>query len=745
MEGSSSSLWVQVHPADLHPEKLRHKLQLYFQSTRNSGGGECTVAVEDPQRGVYRVEFASKDAKKRVKSREEHCLKTTGMSLHILPDPEMMDTTENALPNDLTNTAERSLAASLPPQLQNDFEKQQHNEKNTCDLSASVTRRIFLSVTATLNTDLLPKEARDQVTSLFPTLTTDRDTNWQGIEKVTGDYEEVEKLYHYFERRLERFQGSPEVLQPESQNGLEETIANVGEERKPYLEGRMQVPPAIFEYFHVICQEQVKELEQKFNVKLISKEGGSNEMVSVRFVPAGSPDGIEKAEQVFVESIQKLASDLAQEKIPFTDSQHCTEAQTRLNALYKNVLVKRDRDALIICGPPKETAAAKGLVEEVKAVSFPQRPVCHSLRIGTEVDGDVFELLEPGLAKEIDAINRKYDTEMDKKSHISTRKVHIRFKLRNDKNPDGLKQAYESFCSAYEKALKTSMEKVIALKLSVDQKRKLQKENPGVHMKETKEELVIFGYPEDLCVFEKNLKKFLKKDVPAVPARPWESVHSSSFGATSGAFAEQNHKLDSFPSSALPSTMAGGVAQEETCAICMDKICQKEVLPKCKHEFCKECIDQAMRYKPVCPVCNVFYGLMEGNQPPGKMCISKERKLQLPGYEGYGTIVINYSIPDGLQAKNHPNPGKQFFGAHRTAYLPDNKEGREILQLLQRAFDQKLIFTVGQSRTTGMMNVVTWNDIHHKTSVFGGPESFGYPDPHYLNRVREELKAKGIE
>nr|XP_020635233.1 E3 ubiquitin-protein ligase DTX3L isoform X3 [Pogona vitticeps] len=94
---------------------------------------------------------------------------------------------------------------------------------------------------------------------------------------------------------------------------------------------------------------------------------------------------------------------------------------------------------------------------------------------------------------------------------------------------------------------------------------------------------------------------------------------------------------------------------------------------------------------------------------------------------------------------NHPNPGRRFRGTVRTAFLPDNKEGREILRLLQQAFDQKLIFTVGQSRTTGVTDVVTWNDIHHKTSTIGGPENFGYPDPDYLKRVREELKAKGIE
>lgn len=70
---------------------------------------------------------------------------------------------------------------------------------------------------------------------------------------------------------------------------------------------------------------------------------------------------------------------------------------------------------------------------------------------------------------------------------------------------------------------------------------------------------------------------------------------------------------------------------------------------------------------------------------------------------------------------SHPNPGQRYGPVYRRAYLPDNEEGRQILQLLRRAFQQKLIFTVGQSHTTGAQNVITWNDIHHKTAIAGGP------------------------
>ena len=43
---------------------------------------------------------------------------------------------------------------------------------------------------------------------------------------------------------------------------------------------------------------------------------------------------------------------------------------------------------------------------------------------------------------------------------------------------------------------------------------------------------------------------------------------------------------------------------------------------------------------------------------------------------------------------------------------------------------------------SGAQNVVTWNDIHHKTSMHGGP--YGYPDARYLDSVIEDLAQHGI-
>lgn len=69
--------------------------------------------------------------------------------------------------------------------------------------------------------------------------------------------------------------------------------------------------------------------------------------------------------------------------------------------------------------------------------------------------------------------------------------------------------------------------------------------------------------------------------------------------------------------------------------------------------------------------------------------------------------------------EEHPNPGKPYKGTQRRAYLPNNIEGNKVLKLLEKAFRARLIFTIGRSVTSGTEDVVTWNDIHHKTNISG--------------------------
>lgn len=124
--------------------------------------------------------------------------------------------------------------------------------------------------------------------------------------------------------------------------------------------------------------------------------------------------------------------------------------------------------------------------------------------------------------------------------------------------------------------------------------------------------------------------------------------------------------------------------------------------------------------------------------PPGRMTARIDHHLKCAGHYKYDTIVIDYSFNNGKL------DGKNYTGTYRTSYLPNSKEGREVLGLLKIAFDRKLTFVVGTSVTTGQKNTVIWNGIHHKTSTSGGAVNYGYPDPTYFNRVIEELASKGV-
>ena len=160
------------------------------------------------------------------------------------------------------------------------------------------------------------------------------------------------------------------------------------------------------------------------------------------------------------------------------------------------------------------------------------------------------------------------------------------------------------------------------------------------------------------------------------------------------------------------------------------------LLDKCSdHFFHIECIGNLIGNKSSfkCPICLKIFGILEGDMPNGTFKAKVSNHEKCTGYN-CGTIVIHYNFPNG--------PG--YTGTNRTSYLPNNQEGREILAMLKVAFDRKLTFTVGTSVTTGRKNTVVWNGIHHKTSLFGGPTAFGYPDPTYFNRVKQELAAKGV-
>lgn len=184
------------------------------------------------------------------------------------------------------------------------------------------------------------------------------------------------------------------------------------------------------------------------------------------------------------------------------------------------------------------------------------------------------------------------------------------------------------------------------------------------------------------------------------------------------------------------------------CPICMEALDTDSIkLHLCtEHFFHRACARQMLDSSGKCGLCGTFYVPKNGTQPDGSMSVREypPGRMPLSGHEREGTIIISYNFPSGIQGPQHPSPGARFSGTSRTAYLPDNSEGRDVLRLLRLCFDRKHTFTVGTSVTTGQSNCVVWNGVHHKTNTSGGSSYFGYPDPTYFQRVKQELAAKGI-
>ncbi|KAL6098181.1 E3 ubiquitin-protein ligase DTX3L1 [Pungitius pungitius] len=127
-------------------------------------------------------------------------------------------------------------------------------------------------------------------------------------------------------------------------------------------------------------------------------------------------------------------------------------------------------------------------------------------------------------------------------------------------------------------------------------------------------------------------------------------------------------------------------------------------------------------------------------QPEGQMTwVILPRDL--PGFPGDNTLQINYMFPDGIQTEKHPHPGQPYGGLQRSAYLPDNRDGRKVLQLLDKAFMEQLLFTVTTNQDG--QDTVAAASIPLKSQPDGGID--GYPDSDYLQTVTKLLRDKGIE
>nr|XP_019569583.1 PREDICTED: E3 ubiquitin-protein ligase DTX3L [Rhinolophus sinicus] len=719
---------------------LHRKLERYFQS-RLSGGGECTVRPVGPNRpGSFVVQFLERAAKEGVLKNEKHQIVVDGnpVPISLVPTENPIEKNRRPRMSSLTQSQEGVR-----------FDEKHPPEEHIPNAVDSCGQKIFLTVTADLNCNLFSKEQREHITTLCPNVK--KMEGCDGIEKVYGDFEDIEKIHGFLSEQLLKSERKHESSlwaterEPIHQQGQNSCVSpSEPKTRSEEKSNHYKVPLPLFEYFTSIYPENMDSVEKRLGIKIKSLES-SNE-VSIDFTSSQSGD-IRVAQESFISDIQKIIGTQELQSIALADSKQANKIKQKLSHKFPKDLIKENGRQLTLVGTQDDISAARHFLAPQINESFVGAPVeilTAGIMNGIEVDTARYTLLEAELAQDILEIEEKYNTQ--KKVLGKKQKTRILFEPRLQEL-DLSVHACASFIDAYQHLSCLLMTEVLSLKPLGKARKQLygtkfnddfKKRHPHVHLMLNQESVTLTGLPNHLAKAKQYI--FEKEGMSPLAGEKWNEDHETPMDVDSN-----DSETASRVFQHTASSEASGVDKEEDmCIICMEPITNKLVLPKCKHKFCRPCIDKAMTYKPVCPVCQTFYGVQKGNQPEGTMNATFMTR-SLPGYERYGTIVIHYDMKGGIQTEKHPNPGRRYLGIQRTAFLPDNEEGREVLRLLRRAFEQKLIFTVGDSRASGASDVITWNDIHHKTNMYGGPDRFGYPDPNYLKRVKQELKDKGIE
>jgi Zinc finger, C3HC4 type (RING finger) len=91
---------------------------------------------------------------------------------------------------------------------------------------------------------------------------------------------------------------------------------------------------------------------------------------------------------------------------------------------------------------------------------------------------------------------------------------------------------------------------------------------------------------------------------------------------------------------------------DNVCSICLDRLKSSVKSLTCGHTFHPACIDKQFIYQPKCPCCGKIFGQLKGEVLNNQNMSVSNTRDSLDGYPGCGTIVINYTIPDGIQSVN---------------------------------------------------------------------------------------------
>lgn len=516
---------------------------------------------------------------------------------------------------------------------------------------------------------MFTEDQREKITIMCPNLKREGSPGVDGSEKLTGDFMDIEKAYHYFEDILAGKDPNHDFSHSECKNGLKDENGLNTEEIVEFT-----LVTALYEYFIHTHKEEIKKLHERFGA-CIRIKGHDEHNTFIYLSSSQSPTLLKTAGDSFTRTFQEATKDLTQEKIPITKSDTLEETIVKLNEGFRKLLVKEEGNQLLLRGPRSEILAAQRFLAGEGENSQPEKNMklssqWYKYRDGIEVDVSVFKLLETILSKEIENINGKFDTRLEIKDKSYGQKVII-FRPKSETS-DMSSHATESFISAFQSASAMLREKVISVKLSEDQKKTLSVlpndkfEDLNVKLQKNEDELIITGLPDHLYDAEKYIKSIL--NIVETQTRNGAPLSSDLRSQEATEAPKKSRIRQKINLSSEGQTQAKTEEKEDDeCPICRDRIEDKKILEKCKHAFCKTCIDMAMAYKQACPICNTVCGVLTGNQPEGTMS-TRTVSMSLPGYPNCGTILIDYDMKGGIQTVSILKYFLKIFFPQQTQY-----------------------------------------------------------------------------
>ena len=182
--------------------------------------------------------------------------------------------------------------------------------------------------------------------------------------------------------------------------------------------------------------------------------------------------------------------------------------------------------------------------------------------------------------------------------------------------------------------------------------------------------------------------------------------------------------------------------EENKCFICQEEfhVEKLETLKCCHKKVCDECYKIAKDKSGNCCNCknnfDVESTLVQHKAGPrGKMTVSIE---DYPTGHCEKENCIICDCKDTILATFNMYEKEKENKYYRTefAYFPNNKYGLELLGIFKIAFDNNLLFQLGDSVTTGGYGIV-FAGIHFKTQTLGGEINHAYPDHGYLGRIQD--------